>query len=211
MEKLTNRVIVWLWADKRGLTFADDSHVNQEHYTKNVESVSFSHSLLTNIMRKNCAGQGGNCLRKRASDNFSSDSSHQSAEPYLTPSTWHTVDMLKNAVQNTSGSLSQSLTSKRTISDSFWTTNNNAMIAFFAVLGVFILAIGLWVSFSPHCILVKLLSDVCCIVELRSVTWCCAGIDESRMAVQAILSSKLRKQNNILDRLPTWRRPSNRI
>lgn len=156
MEKLTNRVIVWLWADKRGLTFAADSHVNQERYTKNVESVSFSHSLLINIMRKNCAGQGGNCLRKRASDNFSSDSSHQSAEPYLTPSTWHTVDMLKNPVPNTSGSLSQSLTSKRTISDSFWTTNNNAMIAFFAVLGVFILALGLWVSFSRHCILVKL-------------------------------------------------------
>lgn len=148
MQKVTNSS-VWkrLWFTKRGWASGlgyDRLRDFQESYTEYAQSVCVSHSSFVNNMQ-NSYSQAGNCLKKRASDNFSSDLSHQTAEPYLTPSTWNNVDMLKKPFPNTLDSSSQPSTSKSKITDPFWTSNNNAMIAFFVVLGVFFFALGLWV------------------------------------------------------------------
>ncbi|KAG2176282.1 hypothetical protein INT43_005516 [Umbelopsis isabellina] len=88
-------------------------------------------------------------LQKRASNNYRRDQTLP-AEPYLTPRSWTNIDNTSDSLTldaKLPSSSSSSSSHTGTISDSFWTANNNAMIAFFVVLGIFVFALGLWVGF----------------------------------------------------------------
>lgn len=87
-------------------------------------------------------------LQKRASNNYRRDQTLP-VEPYLTPRSWTTIDNTSDSftVDAKLPSSSSSSSHTGTISDSFWTANNNAMIAFFVVLGIFVFALGLWVQY----------------------------------------------------------------
>lgn len=148
LSKITNSVSVWLklWVPIRGFSPAvghDGLQIlaNQESYTKNDQPVLYSHPALTNSVEVQCIYDHDIGLQKRA----------PTAEPSLAPSSGNSIESLKKPIPpNSSSHLSP--TSNTTIPDTFWTSNNNAMIAFFAVLGVFLVAIGLWVCIHYHCI-----------------------------------------------------------
>ncbi|CAO3674949.1 unnamed protein product [Umbelopsis ramanniana] len=143
LSKITNSVSIWLkfWVPIRGFSPAvghDGPPIlaNQESYTKNDQPVLYSHPTMTNSVEVQCIYQHDIGLQKRAS----------AAEPSLTPSAGNSIELLKKPIPpNYTSQLSPP--SNTTIPDTFWTSNNNAMIAFFAVLGVFLVAIGLWVGY----------------------------------------------------------------
>jgi hypothetical protein len=141
LSKITNSFSIWIrfWVPIRGFSPAVghdglDILANQESYTKNDQSVLYSHTSTTNSIEVQCVYQHKAGLNKRAS----------AAEPSLTPSSGNTIETLKKPTPPNYTS-QPSPPSNTTIPDTFWTSNNNAMIAFFAVLGVLLLAISLWV------------------------------------------------------------------
>ena len=146
LSKITNSVSIWLkfWVPIRGFSPAvghDGLQIlaNQESYTKNDQPVLYSHPTMTNSVEVQCIYQHDIGLQKRAS----------AAEPSLTPSAGNSIESLKKPIPpNYTSQLSPP--SNTTIPDTFWTSNNNAMIAFFAVLGVFLVAISLWVRIHHH-------------------------------------------------------------